>query len=112
MAYTPRVKGSTKTSGQLRTQGSVSVGPNAKGPIGIYDHHPSPGLADYKADVGPNDISVKFAETGIGDANTQVNQLRQSKGVNKTGKAPLVKTSNMNKKKNRYSQVGPTKQSR
>lgn len=101
----------TSKQGQLRTSGRViTKTPAAKGETGIYDHHPSPGLAAYPASVGPGDISTKFAETGIGDANTQVNQLRQSKGVSRKGKASPITSSNMMKKKNPYRTVGKTKQ--
>lgn len=103
--------GKTSQQGQLRTMGRVITRtPAAKGATGIYDHHPSPGLADYPASVGPGDISTKFAETGIGDANTQTNQLRQSKGVSRKGKASPISSSNMNKKKNPYRTYGKTKQ--
>lgn len=107
----PTQKGNTSKQGQLRTSGrTITRTPGAMGERGIYDRHPSPGLANYPASVGPNDIHTKFAETGIGDANKQVNDLRQAKGVSRKGKAPLATTSNMNKKKNQYRTVGKTKQ--
>lgn len=103
--------GNTSKQGQLRTSGRIIARtPNAKGETGIYDHHPSPGLASYPASVGPGDISTKFAETGIGDANSQTNQLRQAKGVSRRGKASPIASSNMMKKKNPYRSVGKTKQ--
>lgn len=106
-----RMKGNTSKQGQVRTMGrTITRTPAAKGETGIYDHHPSPGLAGYPASVGPNDISTKFAETGIGDANSQTNQLRQSKGVSRRGKASPVSSSNMSKKKNTYRNQGKTKQ--
>jgi hypothetical protein len=103
--------GMTEKQGQLRTSGrKITSTPGAMGSTGIYDHHPSPGLAAYPASVGPNDIHTKFAETGVGDANTQVNQLRQSKGVSRKGKASPISSSNMMKKKNPYRTQGKTKQ--
>lgn len=111
MAYTPRVKGSTKQVGQTRTQGDVSSTPSAKGSSGIYNRSASPGLSNYPADVGPNDINVKFAETGVGDASMQVNQMRQQSRSMKRGLPKVATTSNMNTKKNRYAKAGPTKQS-
>jgi hypothetical protein len=73
-----------------------------RGVSGIYNRHPSPGLGSYPASKGNGDIDEKFAETGVGDANSQQNQLRQVEGVRREGKAPLVTTSNMNKSKNPY----------
>lgn len=106
-----KVTGNTSKQGQLRTYGrTITKTPGAMGSTGVYDHHPSPGLAAYPASVGPNDIHTKFAETGIGDANTQTNQLRQSKGVSRKGKASPVTSSNMMKKKNPYRTYGKTKQ--
>lgn len=103
--------GNTVKQGQLRTSGRlITKTPGAMGSTGIYDRHPSPGLGSYPASVGPGDIHTKFAETGIGDANKQVNQLKQAKGVSRKGKAPLVTSSNMMKKKNPYRSQGKTKQ--
>ncbi len=73
-----------------------------RGVNGIYNRHPSPGLGSYPASKGAGDIDEKFAETGVGDANSQQNQLRQAKGVRREGKAPLVTSSNMDKRKNPY----------
>lgn len=104
--------GNTGKQGQLRTSGrKITTTPGAIGTGGgIYDRHPSPGLANYPASVGPGDIHMKFAETGIGDANKQVNDIRQPKGVSRKGKAPLPTSSNMMKKKNPYRSIGKTKQ--
>jgi hypothetical protein len=112
MPYTNKTgSANVKTKqGQLRTSGrKITSTPAARGALGIYNHHPSPGLAAYPATKGGADIDEKFAETGVGDANTQVNQLRQNKGVSRTGKAPVISSSNMMKKKNPYRKDGMTK---
>lgn len=91
-----------RSNSDFTPMGKPLVGQNAKGPTGVYDHNPSPGLASYPASIGPGDISTKFAETGVGDANSQKNQLRMAQGVKREGTAPLISSSNMNKKKNPY----------
>lgn len=100
----------TSKQGQLRTMGRMTKPIMKTGEKGIFNRHPSPGLGSYPASVGPNDISVKFGETGVGDANSQTNQMRQSKGVSRKGKALPIGSSNMMKKKNNYRKVGSTKQ--
>lgn len=100
----------TSKQGQLRTSGRKVMTIGEKGINGIYNRHPSPGLGSYPASVGPKDLDVKFAETGVGDANNQTNQMRQSKGVSRKGKASSVSSSNMTKKKNQYRSQGKTKQ--
>lgn len=96
--------------GQLRTSGRVSKVPNIKSAPGVFNRNPSPGLSEYPATVGGADIDVKFAETGVGDASMQINQMRQPKGVNRRGLPKVPTSSNMNRKKNKYSSPGKTKQ--
>lgn len=97
----------TRNAGYEKNSGKkVTTTPAARGDSGVYNQHPSPHLGKYPASKGPGDIDEKFAETGIGDANSQTNQLRQARGVRREGKAPLATTSNAMTSKNNVRNSG------
>lgn len=107
----PVVKGNNGKQGQWRTSGR-KIQPVSDTPAnGVINQAASPILSQYPKSKGPGDINERFAETGIGDANSQQNQLRQSQGVNRRGKAPLVSGNSVLKGKNQIRKQGMTKQS-
>jgi hypothetical protein len=91
-----------------------NLGVDRKQPIpvakGIYNRNPSPGLSDYPADVGPNDIDVKFAETGVGDASMQTNKMRMQDTSRGRAIPQVATTSNMKKGPNKTRKFGTTTQ--
>jgi hypothetical protein len=102
--------GITTKQGQLRTSGR-KVQPIRDVPSnGVINHNPSQILGQYGKSKGPNDINERFADTGIGDADSQKNQLRQSQGVNRRGVAPAFSGSSAKTTKNTLRKQGMTRQ--
>ena len=75
---------------------------------GIMNRSASPPLASYPKSKGPGDINERFAESGVGDASSQTNQLRKSDGVDTS--RPSSAGQSYIKNKNQVRKSGSTEQ--